>query len=55
MRPQPPFRKEGGEEEDPLLDYLTTFRDRIEHMRKILTDKTARLLLRHPVESLPIA
>lgn len=51
------FRKKKlEEEEDPLLDYLTTFRDRIEKMRAILTDekKTAFFFITL-LESLPIA
>lgn len=49
-------RKKVEEEEDPLLDYLVTFRDRIEHMRDLLTDeaKTAFFFVTL-LESLPIA
>jgi arsenite-transporting ATPase len=57
MRLSLSFRKKQVEEEqDPLLDYLTTFRDRIEQMRKILTDdrKTAFFFVTL-LESLPIA
>ena len=40
MRLSLSFRKKKvEEEEDPLLDYLTTFRDRIDQMRAILTDE----------------
>ncbi len=49
-------KKKAEEEEDPLLDYLTTFRDRIEHMRKILTDKDkSAFFFVTLLESLPIA
>ncbi|MDD3580644.1 MAG: ArsA family ATPase [Desulfobacca sp.] len=51
------FRKKQIEaEQDPLLDYLMTFRDRIDHMRALLTDaqKTAFFFVTLP-ESLPIA
>ncbi len=49
-------RKKVETEEDPLLDYLVTFRDRIEHMRGLLTDdsKTAFFFVTL-LESLPIA
>lgn len=49
-------RKKVEEEEDPLLDYLVTFRDQIEHMRDLLTDdsKTAFFFVTL-LESLPIA
>jgi arsenite-transporting ATPase len=49
-------RKKVEDEEDPLLDYLVTFRDRIEHMRGLLTDeaKTAFFFVTL-LESLPIA
>lgn len=49
-------RKKVEAEEDPLLDYLVTFRDRIEHMRDLLTDdsKTAFFFVTL-LESLPIA
>jgi arsenite-transporting ATPase len=51
------FRKKRvEEEEDPLLDYLTTFRDRIEAMREILTDKEkSAFFFVTLLESLPIA
>ncbi|MBW2122548.1 MAG: arsenic transporter, partial [Deltaproteobacteria bacterium] len=51
------FRKKKPEDErDPLLDYLITFRDRIEKMRGLLTDqeKTAFFFVTL-LESLPIA
>lgn len=43
-------------EKDPLMDYLLTFRDRIEHARVLLTDKekTAFFFITLP-EALPIA
>lgn len=43
-------------EKDPLLDYLVTFRDRMEQVRKLLTDKelTAFFFVTLP-EALPIA
>ncbi|MBU0516114.1 MAG: ArsA family ATPase [Proteobacteria bacterium] len=49
-------RKKVEAEEDPLMDYLVTFRDRIEHMRELLTDdtKTAFFFVTL-LESLPIA
>lgn len=51
------FRKRKVEEEqDPLLEYLTSFRDRIDHMQALLTDdrKTAFFFVTL-LESLPIA
>lgn len=57
MRLSLSFRKQKEEEqEDPLLSYLSTFRDRIEHMRVLLTDeeKTAFFFVTL-LESLPIA
>jgi len=51
------FRKQKEEEqEDPLLTYLSSFRDRIERMRELLTDdtKTAFFFVTL-LESLPIA
>jgi len=49
-------KKKAEEEEDPLLDYLTTFRDRIERMRVILTDKEkSAFFFVTLLESLPIA
>ncbi|NIS67395.1 MAG: TRC40/GET3/ArsA family transport-energizing ATPase [Proteobacteria bacterium] len=51
------FRKKKPEDEqDALLDYLTTFRDRIDKMRELLTDqeKTAFFFVTL-LESLPIA
>jgi len=49
-------KKKVEEEEDPLLNYLTTFRDRIEQMRTLLTDadKSAFFFVTL-LESLPIA
>ncbi len=57
MRLNLSFRKKKlEEEEDPLLDYLTTFRDRIEKMRVILTDeKKSSFFFVTLLESLPIA
>jgi arsenite-transporting ATPase len=57
MRLSLSFRKKKIEqEEDPLLDYLTTFRDRIEKMRTILTDeKKSSFFFITLLESLPIA
>lgn len=57
MRLSLSFRKKKvEEEEDPLLDYLTTFRDRIEHMRTILTDQEkSAFFFVTLLESLPIA
>lgn len=57
MRLSLSFRKKKvEEEEDPLLDYLTTFRDRIEHMRTILTDEDkSAFFFVTLLESLPIA
>jgi arsenite/tail-anchored protein-transporting ATPase len=57
MRLSLSFRKKKvEEEEDPLLDYLTTFRDRIEQMRVILTDKEkSAFFFVTLLESLPIA
>lgn len=57
MRLSLSFRKKKAEEEaDPLLDYLTTFRDRIERMRIILTDKEkSAFFFVTLLESLPIA
>jgi len=57
MRLSLSFRKKKvEEEEDPLLDYLTTFRDRIEQMRTILTDKEkSAFFFVTLLESLPIA
>ncbi|MBU2497410.1 MAG: ArsA family ATPase [Proteobacteria bacterium] len=57
MRLSLSFRKKKVEEEaDPLLDYLTTFRDRIEQMRAILTDKEkSAFFFVTLLESLPIA
>jgi len=49
-------KKKVEEEEDPLLDYLTTFRDRIEQMRVLLTDKEkSAFFFVTLLESLPIA
>ena len=57
MRLSLSFRKKKvEEEEDPLLDYLMTFRDRIEQMRVILTDKEkSAFFFVTLLESLPIA
>jgi arsenite-transporting ATPase len=49
-------KKKTEEEEDPLLDYLVTFRDRIEGMRVILTDEEkSAFFFVTLLESLPIA
>ena len=57
MRLSLSFRKKKvEEEEDPLLDYLTTFRDRIDQMRAILTDdQKSAFFFVTLLESLPIA
>ena len=57
MRLSLSFRKKKvAEEKDPLLDYLTGFRDRIEQMRVILTDKEkSAFFFVTLLESLPIA
>ncbi|NIS62031.1 MAG: TRC40/GET3/ArsA family transport-energizing ATPase [Proteobacteria bacterium] len=57
MRLSLSFRKKKPEdEEDPLLDYLTTFRDRIEQMRTLLTDREkSAFFFVTLLESLPIA
>jgi arsenite-transporting ATPase len=57
MRLSLSFRKKKvAEEEDPLLDYLTTFRERIDQMRTILTDdKKSAFFFVTLLESLPIA
>lgn len=57
MRLSLSFRKKKvAEEEDPLMDYLTAFRDRIEQMRVILTDKEkSAFFFVTLLESLPIA
>lgn len=57
MRLNLSFRKKKVEEEqDPLLDYLLAFRDRIEHMRILLTDKEkSAFFFVTLLESLPIA
>jgi len=57
MRLSLSFRKKKvEEEEDPLLDYLTTFRKRIDQMRTILTDdKKSAFFFVTLLESLPIA
>jgi len=51
------FRKKKVEEEaDPLLEYLVTFRDRIEQMRIVLTDREkSAFFFVTLLESLPIA
>ncbi len=49
-------KKKVEEEEDPLLDYLVTFRDRIDHMRTLLTDeRKSAFFFITLLESLPIA
>jgi arsenite-transporting ATPase len=57
MRLSLSFRKKKvEEEEDPLLDYLVTFRDRIDHMRTLLTDEQkSAFFFVTLLESLPIA
>ena len=57
MRLSLSFRKKKVEDEqDPLLDYLVTFRDRIEHMRALLTDEQkSAFFFVTLLESLPIA
>lgn len=57
MRLSLSFRKKKVEqEEDPLLDYLVTFRDRIDHMRILLTDEQkSAFFFVTLLESLPIA
>ena len=57
MRLSLSFRKKKvEEEEDPLLDYLVTFRDRIDHMRILLTDEQkSAFFFVTLLESLPIA
>lgn len=57
MRLSLSFRKKKvEEEEDPLLDYLVTFRDRIDHMRTLLTDEhKSAFFFVTLLESLPIA
>ncbi len=57
MRLSLSFRKKKvEEEEDPLLDYLVTFRDRIDHMRTLLIDdKKSAFFFVTLLESLPIA
>lgn len=57
MRLSLSFRKKKPEdEEDPLLDYLTTFRDRIEQMQRLVTDKEkSAFFFVTLLESLPIA
>jgi arsenite-transporting ATPase len=57
MRLSLSFRKKKVEdEEDPLLDYLVTFRDRIDHMRGLLTDeRKSAFFFVTLLESLPIA
>ena len=57
MRLSLSFRKKKvEEEEDPLLDYLVTFRDRIDHMRTLLTDeRKSAFFFVTLLESLPIA
>lgn len=57
MRLSLSFRKKKvEEEEDPLLDYLKTFRDRIDKMRVILTDEEkSAFFFVTLLESLPIA
>ena len=57
MRLSLSFRKKKVEEEkDPLLDYLVTLRDRIDHMRTLLTDEQkSAFFFVTLLESLPIA
>ena len=57
MRLSLSFRKKKvEEEEDPLLDYLISFRDRIDQMRTLLTDKEkSAFFFVTLLESLPIA
>jgi len=57
MRLSLSFRKKKVEEEvDPLLNYLMTFRDRIEQMREVLTDQEkSAFFFVTLLESLPIA
>jgi len=57
MRLSLSFRKKKvEEEEDPLLEYLVTFRDRIDHMRTLLTDEQkSAFFFVTLLESLPIA
>jgi arsenite-transporting ATPase len=57
MRLSLSFRKKKVEqEEDPLLDYLVTFRDRIDHMRTLLIDdQKSAFFFVTLLESLPIA
>ena len=57
MRLSLSFRKKKvAEEEDPLMEYLATFRDRIEHMRVLLTDEEkSAFFFVTLLESLPIA
>jgi len=57
MRLSLSFRKKKvEEEEDPLLDYLVTFRDRIDQMRILLTDEQkSAFFFVTLLESLPIA
>ncbi len=57
MRLSLSFRKRKvAEEEDPLMDYLATFKDRIEQMRVLLTDEQkSAFFFVTLLESLPIA
>jgi arsenite-transporting ATPase len=57
MRLSLSFRKKKPEDEqDPLLDYLVTFRDRIENVRTLITDKEkSAFFFVTLLESLPIA
>lgn len=57
MRLSLSFRKKKvAEERDPLMEYLTTFKDRIEQMRVLLTDeKKSAFFFVTLLESLPIA
>jgi len=49
-------KKKVAEEKDPLMEYLTTFRDRIEHVRVLLTDEEkSAFFFVTLLESLPIA
>jgi arsenite-transporting ATPase len=57
MRLSLSFRKKKPEDEqDPVLDYLTTFHDRIDQMRTLITDKEkSAFFFLTLLESLPIA
>ncbi|MBW1972455.1 MAG: arsenic transporter [Spirochaetes bacterium] len=56
MRIKLSFKKKTKEEKDPLLEYLTQFRGRIEKMRDLLTDEQlSAFFFVTLLESLPIA